>query len=646
MRRAYASLRLSLTGFSAADRSRAATRTLQSLGHMIHHLQDMAQPQHTRNEGHLHGKAWYPGEVVGAYEIYTKRANGTIAAIVQGNAYPAIPSANIPTARHLWHTPGASTPAYTGMAEFTAKNFPSYSKSFIVSPPTGVTNHPEHPLPNGTNVDGTARRVVPEVFSERLKSGRTLAGTRNYVFGHVFDGYTGLMYRDRRLGIVSLTGDVTEDKRVFDDRHQLLLPRAVAFSTALIDYFFRGRIALERPTSGNQWTIRNSGAFLLDGRVKVYTENAAGERYSPPTGAIFYVTLLPNATRTVSFTLPDDAHKVIAVFEGRIGNEGDTGIDENAVAPLFNHVAGDTVDAPPVPTVVLASNSLALPATGAVAGVGVTLSSMPRRDETVGVTRQSGSASISATPTQLTFTTANYQTPQYVNLAGLANPSSAQVATFTVGSDRLGFVTLNASQPVVSIPCGVPISATGGTTGYTKTMDLGSITGAVQVQFEAYSIPDSLLVTRSGSTVVSSGGMVSGLRNYSFPQSAGAPRYIDVRVTGNSDPNTQWTLAVSCPGGSVTPPRPQVQVFFGTDPGTLCGVSCSTLQVCGRYSVRVNGQSATTFSGGSTQLTAGTNVLMDVSHDSPNCGSGLATPTSSRGRLYVSGWASHLEQGK
>jgi hypothetical protein len=155
----------------------------------------------------------------------------------------------------------------------------------------------------------------------------------------------------------------------------------------------------------------------------------------------------------------------------------------------------------------------------------------------------------------------------------------------------------------------------------------------VQVQFEAYGIPDSLLITRSGSTVVTSGGLVSGLRNYSFAQSAGAPRYIDVRVTGNTNPDTQWTLAVSCPGGSVAPPRPQVQVFFGTDPGTLCGVSCSTLQVCGRFSVRVNGQSPVP-SGGFTQLTPGTNVLMDLSHDNPTCGSGVGTPTSSPGLFY------------
>src|SRR5262249_29413094 len=89
-----------LTSPNAADRQQQAQQLFLSLGHVLHHLQDMAQPQHTRNDAHcdpgstiagligcpFYGLAYAPS----SYEAYVADPANNAASIV--NSVPAHPT--------------------------------------------------------------------------------------------------------------------------------------------------------------------------------------------------------------------------------------------------------------------------------------------------------------------------------------------------------------------------------------------------------------------------------------------------------------------------------------------------------------------------------------------------------------------------
>ncbi|MBT8050986.1 MAG: hypothetical protein KJO70_07300, partial [Gammaproteobacteria bacterium] len=149
------------------------------------------------------------------------------------------------------------------------------------------------------------------------------------------------------------------------------------------------------------------------------------------------------------------------------------------------------------------------------------------------------------------------------------------------------------------IPCGNPLTAQGSSEGYQGTYELGSTAGAVPVEFEAYNIPDGLVISANNAAdtpLIDTGGLISGRHTYSFnhnPASLGTTQ-VNVEVEGNQDPGTAWYIVVGCPGDPAIDPvdRPQpirsVRWTFAKD-GSF-GVSCSfDFHIDGKYVTRVNG---------------------------------------------------------
>lgn len=100
--------------------------------------------------------------------------------------------------------------------------------------------------------------------------------------------------------------------------------------------------------------------------------------------------------------------------------------------------------------------------------------------------------------------------------------------------------------------CGTSISANGGIEGLDRVISLGELGGSVSIEFDAYSIPDSLKVSSvgSGRRLFSTGGMVSGVHKHSFyfdPVAEGSSK-VRARVEGSGS-DTAWALSISCPSG-------------------------------------------------------------------------------------------------
>jgi len=80
--------------------------TFQSLGQVVHHIQDMAQPQHVRNDDHckepyclIAGPILYRKSM---YEKYTAESHSSLANIVSGSTYPPIDLSQFNNAKAFW----------------------------------------------------------------------------------------------------------------------------------------------------------------------------------------------------------------------------------------------------------------------------------------------------------------------------------------------------------------------------------------------------------------------------------------------------------------------------------------------------------------------------------------------------------------
>lgn len=113
---------VALTEPNKDTRDRSLGRTFESLGHIVHHLQDMAQPQHVRNDDHCDNLACvlvlrYKRS---AYETYTLRRGSQLP--LAGYGVADYGTFDVP--RKFWENSGK------GIAEFTSENFVSIKDEF------------------------------------------------------------------------------------------------------------------------------------------------------------------------------------------------------------------------------------------------------------------------------------------------------------------------------------------------------------------------------------------------------------------------------------------------------------------------------------------------------------------------------------
>jgi len=496
-RRAEQYFYAALTGSDLASRTASYSLMFQSLGQVIHHIQDMAQPQHVRNDSHFH-EPWVPSLLTpwGFYETYTQSdksaqtsSQAAIDSMVNSVAYG---TPDFQFVRQYWYSPGNPQPAYLGMAEYTAGNFVSSGTEFVATAGGGVAAPAQFPYPTGA---GTAIQRLTETVT--YANNTTQTGPVDYVVGNVYDAYSGIT-TSHRLAARSLldpyarslgaTGLWTENTSVFNNNYSALLPRAVGFSAGLINHFFRGRVNLTRLSASSlTWNITNvstSPNGAMSGTFKLYAENSSHIRSAVP-GGVWSLNLAKGGTSQVAFNDPPvGTQYLVLVFNGSIGGEP-TSSDSNWYA-----TAGTVVKYTPPPSTCTA----------------------PRTDQ-------------------------------------------------------------------------------GSSAGVNYTRDLGTVAGKVDVQFEAFSIPDGLVVksaNSAGTVLATTHGLVSGLHTFNFnfdPLNLGSTS-INVVVTGNTDSGTAWNVVTGCPGQPLTTgngalPQETVKFSFGAALTGSLGSCIATVYIDG-----------------------------------------------------------------
>jgi hypothetical protein len=310
---------LALTSSTNTQRNENFAKTFKGLGHIIHLIQDVAQPAHVRNDPHpLDDKG-----IVPQFENWAKSHD--VSSFISNPVFPSV-SLNtsvggyIPITQ-LWDTnqyTGSNPPFGTniGLSEYTNANF--FSEDTI--------NASNFPYPDITKTTVTEKTAPSGIYQRQyyLKNccGET-KGSQGYLLAAVDyldyyrQQYPSLSFALPRIPVL--------DNNVYSDYASLLLPRAVGYSAGLLNYFFRGKINMvPDQNSPGQYVIKNESNEYMSGLFSLYYEDTGDNRHHV---ASWSLSINPNSSSsTVTFTpptYPEPKQKgtYILAFQGRLGNE-------------------------------------------------------------------------------------------------------------------------------------------------------------------------------------------------------------------------------------------------------------------------------------------------------------------------------------
>ena len=235
-----------LSSNSKTMREEQLAMSFRALGQVMHLISDMGVPEHTRNTSHIISKTIEPWleEVLNKdtkTDLHAKYFS-RISNAIDSPVYPdsslvqqagKFPNAPIPIANlfdfetYTGTNPDVTKTSQIGLAEYTNANFFSIDtifKDYNYPSASEIIEYQETDSASGeiktfianTEVNHLAQAIV---FKKYLVAGNT-------------HGYT-----------------IVDDK-IHADYLEKLLPRAVGYSGALIDYFYRGTIELSLPSQG------------------------------------------------------------------------------------------------------------------------------------------------------------------------------------------------------------------------------------------------------------------------------------------------------------------------------------------------------------------------------------------------------------
>ena len=303
----------------------------RSLGDVVHLVQDMGQPQHTRNDGHSPVNKVVQGDHIGVFEELTEhRAGGDTFECFDDNGTGTIPSLvfsnyAVPTLSSYSDafstTPGGNVAQGRGLADYSNRGFFSAGKNL---------GNTEYTLPSNNPADYSRQTVTDP--NPCLPSGRQAEILRGAVPDLVGGSNTNVALTSRGLWdvpgytIPREEAKYSMNETVYYENADLLVTRAASYSAGIINYFFRGKIDFVKdPQNNAQYMIRNLGSGEMEGTFALYYDDVNGARHPVP-GASWQLVLPPGQDSTpVSFATPTDPAPANSdyylVFNGRMGNE-------------------------------------------------------------------------------------------------------------------------------------------------------------------------------------------------------------------------------------------------------------------------------------------------------------------------------------
>lgn len=338
-----------LTATDPAVREERFANSFRAIGQVMHLLQDMAVPAHVRNdmESHLFN-AWNPKNWGNEFEKYVVTDYSAVS--INPTAFkPTFAAPMRPTDfwdKNIYTGANPSDGTKQGLAEYANANY--FSNSTISGNYLVSANH-QFPYPKLTNSNYICTDYLPGSTDKTKYISRKPCPTN----GDPVDHFVALsMVMPKILGLPSIPSlnVFALDNNVHKTYAKELLPRAVGYSAALLDYFFRGTIKLKSlETASNSGTIKLSATnittnsdLMTNGTVALVLRyrqilNADQSDTIPNSDYSYKVYPLSGNTdiptgNSKEFTfdisadpLPDWANDVTGqlVYRGQLGNEAD-----------------------------------------------------------------------------------------------------------------------------------------------------------------------------------------------------------------------------------------------------------------------------------------------------------------------------------
>lgn len=314
-----------LTLPSKAERDAAWAQTFQILGQQMHLVADLAAPAHTRNDPHCLAdgfEAWASKNSLFIQGLLGRPVVGPDPTIFSLGVPINDPVAKVPIAR-LWDTdqyvktnPDITLSPVIGLAEYSNANFFSDKTVFSADIPFPASTSVELGPPEPEPKKGELRRYFKKVRDGELIDHLAVPSALYEFLPEAL--------QDEKKGL---------DDKVFQDYGEKLFPRAVGYSAALLDYFFRGSLWARADWHNGKVVLdlSNEGDEIMEGVFEVYAiydKDSVGERRvklaSLEGGAA--TTLEAGSSRTFQVDVPSGqglTHHHILVFRGRLGGETD-----------------------------------------------------------------------------------------------------------------------------------------------------------------------------------------------------------------------------------------------------------------------------------------------------------------------------------
>lgn len=287
-----------LIGATEEVRNRELGKAFEAIGHVIHHLQDMAQPQHVRNDVHCDEKlvqvfasSWVALPICqplgayrpSAYEDFTYRRGTDIPL----PGYDPIRYGSFEVPSQLWSND------FAGIAEFTSRNFVSAGTNFYTRDGT-TFEHPDYPSPIRSYTFLDRRNITDPDLLGPTGPNQPLSGEIWFIGSRVFDRHLGSEALNKRAASYSIfesdlraTGHeskYTLNRFNYASANDFLLPRAAAYSAGLINYFFRGRIEIGLPEEGVYGILDHATTYAAGqgfDKLKLKLRNASPDGVKP-----------------------------------------------------------------------------------------------------------------------------------------------------------------------------------------------------------------------------------------------------------------------------------------------------------------------------------------------------------------------------
>lgn len=265
-----------LTAGTKIERDNNLAMTFKSLRHVLHTVEDMAQPQHTRNDSHggdILGTSYGP-QTFGEKSQYESYVNGKVRSLTYSGYDPP----TFDSYRKYYVTGDGK-----GLAEFSNRNFVTEGTNFDCTQ-TGLL------YCNSATGRGYPNPVLNLGIKTEVQIGALIPGTTQQglvtFFGNDIVDYNqpGQNIRNDYMTTYSIFDKdlinkgnppaFTLNRFNYDSMAEILIPRAVGYSAGLLNYFFQGELEMA-PDLDNQgsYIINNFTNETINGTFTLYYDD-------------------------------------------------------------------------------------------------------------------------------------------------------------------------------------------------------------------------------------------------------------------------------------------------------------------------------------------------------------------------------------